>query len=298
VLNAIGVVGTIHELWRFPVKSMQGERADSADVTEAGIIGDRAFAVIDRQTGKVASAKHLKLWPGLLECQATFAESPRLDAELPPVRIDLADGTSVHSDAPDVDDVLSRFFGRDVELARAAPEDFTIDQYHPDIQNLDPEGHRDESTETKLGAALFRQLGMPSAVPEGSFFDLFPVSVITTSTLDHLAWLQPASQVNIRRFRMNVVAETTEPGFVENGWLGRTLEIGDEVALVVAVPDPRCVMTTAAQPGLPRDPGILKSLATHNRLDVAGGGLYPCAGVYAITASPGTVRAGDAVRLR
>jgi MOSC domain-containing protein len=145
-MNSSEVVGTIDALWRFPVKSMQGERVDAADVGDAGIIGDRVYALVDRKTGKVASAKHPKLWPHLLACQATFPESPHLDDEIPPARIDLADGTSVMSDAPDVDAVLSRFFGRDVELARAAPADFTIDQYHPDVENLDPEGHRDELT--------------------------------------------------------------------------------------------------------------------------------------------------------
>jgi uncharacterized protein YcbX len=120
--------------------------------------------------------------------------------------------------------------------------------------------------------------------------DLAPVSVITTSTLDRLGALQPDSRFDVRRFRMNVIVNTTEPGFVENDWIDRTLHIGDEVRLYVAMPDPRCVMTTVAQAGLPRDPTILKSLVKHNRLDVAGWGLYPCAGVYATVAFPGTIR--------
>jgi uncharacterized protein YcbX len=291
------MVGTISELWRFPVKSMQGERLDEAIVGEAGIIGDRAYAVVDRVTGKVASAKHPKLWPELLSCQATFTEPPRLGEELPSVHLDLADGTSVMSDADDVDAVLSRFFGREVELARSAPSDFTIDQYHPDIENLDPEGHRDQVTDTKLGAALFSQLGMPSAVPEGSFMDLFPLSVMTTSTLDRLRELLPESVVDIRRFRMNMFVDTAGAGFVENDWLGQMIGVGSEVQLAVMLPDPRCIMTTAVQPGLPHDSAILRSLAKHNRLDVAGGGLYPCAGVYAVIAAGGTVRTTDPLRI-
>jgi uncharacterized protein len=296
-MSSSGVVGTIGALWRFPVKSMQGEQLDAADVLDAGIVGDRAYALIDQQTGKVVSAKQPRLWPDLLACRATFPVSPRRGDEIPPARIDLPDGASVMTDALDVDAVLSRFFGRDVQLARAAPVDFTIDQYHPDIENLDPEGHRDEVTETKLGAALFGELGMPSGVPEGSFMDAFPISVITTSTFDHLARLQPGSRFDARRFRMNLVVHTTEPGFVENAWVGRVLQVGDDVQLAVVMPDPRCVMTTLAQPGLPRDAAILKSLATHNRLDVAGVGQYPCAGVYAATASLGVIRMSDALSL-
>jgi MOSC domain-containing protein len=282
--------GTIQALWRFPVKSMQGEQLEAAHVREAGIIGDRAFALVDRQTGKVASAKHPKLWPDLLGCRAAFLESPRPDAQLPPARIDLADGTTVMSDAPDVDAVLSRFFRREVKLTRAAPEDFTIDQYHPDIENLDPQGHRDEVTETKLGAALFSQLGAPSAVPQGSFMDFFPVSVITTSTLARLSKLQPGSRFDARRFRMNVIVDTTDDGFVENAWTGRVLDVGNDARLAIAMPDPRCVMTILAQPDLPRDPAILKTIAKHNRLDIADGAPYPCAGVYALPRSPGTIR--------
>ena len=145
------------------------------------------------------------------------------------MRIELADGNSVLSDAADVDAVLSRFFGRDVELARAAQNGYTIDQYHPDEENYDPEGHRDEVVEAQLGAAFFNERGLPSAVPEGSFFDLFPLSVLTTSTLDRLGELEPQSRFDARRFRMNVIVDTPAHGFVENEWLGRTLAIGDDV---------------------------------------------------------------------
>lgn len=295
-MNANDPVGTITGLWRFPVKSMLGQELETVEVTEHGVVGDRAYAIVDRGTGKVASAKHPKVWPDLLGCRAEFVEPPRPGDEPPSVRIELADGTSVTSDAPDVDAALSSFFGREVALAGAAPDDYTIDQYHPDEENLDPEGHRNEVTETKLGAAFYNERGLPSVVPEGSFFDLFPISVLTTSSLDHLNELQPQCRFDVRRFRMNVIVDTPANGFVENSWLGQALEIGD-VQLNVAIPDPRCVMTSVAQEDLPRDPQILKTLAEHNRLDVAGGGLFPCAGVYAVVGSAGTIRTGDRVRL-
>lgn len=287
-------VGTVGALWRFPVKSMLGEELDEVDVDKGGIVGDRAFALADVETGKVASAKHPKVWPDLLRCRASYVAPPRGE-EPSPVRIELADGSSVMSDAPEVDAVLSRFFGREVTLARAAPEDFTIDQYHPDQEHLDPQGHRDEVTETKLGNALFNEVGMPSPLPEGSFLDVFPVSVITTSALDHLGELQPGSTFDVRRFRMNVIVATSAEGFVENSWIGGAIDVGEHVKLAVAVPDPRCVMTSVAQEGLERDPQILKALAKHNRLEFAGAGLYPCAGVYAVVASSGTIRTGDPV---
>jgi uncharacterized protein YcbX len=295
-MNPTEPVGTIAALWRFPVKSMLGEQLDAADLSEGGIVGDRAYAIRDRETGKVASAKHPKLWPNLLACRAAFVEPPCPGDELPPARIQLADGNSVLSDAADVDAVLSRFFGRKVELARAAQNGYTIDQYHPDEENYDPEGHRDEVVEARLGAAFFNERGLPSAVPEGSFFDLFPLSVLTTSSLDRLGELEPESRFDARRFRMNVIVDTPARGFVENEWLGRTLAIGDDVQLAVALPDPRCVMPSLAQEDLPKDSRILKALAQHNRIDVAGA-LYPCAGVYAVAEATGTIRRDDSVSL-
>src|SRR5437763_4222337 len=295
-MNSSEPVGTIEALWRFPVKSMLGEELDAVDLSEGGVVGDRAYAIRDRETGKVASAKHPKLWPNLLECRAAFVEPPRPGADLPPARIELADESAVQSDAPDVDAVLSRFFGRDVELAHAAQNGYTIDQYHPDAENYDPEGHRDEVVEARLGAAFFNDQGLPSAVAEGSFFDLYPVSVLTTSSLDHLGELEPESRFDARRFRMNVIVETPARGFVENEWIGRTLAIGDDVQIGVALPDPRCVMPSLAHEDLPKDSGILKALAQHNRIDVAGA-MYPCAGIYAVPETTGAIRKDDRVSL-
>ena len=295
-MEASQAVGTVEALWRFPVKSMLGERVEEAEAGPGGVAGDRAYALVDTQTGKVVSAKHPKLWPGMLACRAGFLEEPRTSEPPPAVQIELADGTAVRSDAPGVDAVLSRFFGRSVELSRVAPDDFTIDQYHPDQEGADPEGHRDEVVETSLGSSFWSERGLPSAVPEGSFFDLFPFSVLTTSTLEHLSELEPESRFDARRFRMNVIVDATERGFVENGWIGRTLGIGTDVRLNIAIPDPRCVMPNLGQEDLPRDPKVLKSLAKYNRLEVAGAP-YPCAGVYAVAEAPGTMRTGDGVIL-
>jgi uncharacterized protein len=291
------LVGSVTGLWRFPVKSMRGEQLEQAEVTERGLLGDRAYALIDADTGKVVSAKSVRLFPDLFGCQASFVEPPRSGRELPPARITLPNGTSVRSDSGDVDRVLSACFKRDVTLARAAPEGFTIDQYHPDVEDLDPAGHRDTVVEQKLGAAFFAEAGLASPVPVGSFFDLFPVSVLTTSTLDQLNGLRPQSRFDQRRFRMNVIVRTTEPGFLENDWMGHALGMGPTVLLNVVLPDPRCVMTTLAQDDLPKDTDILRTLTRHNRIRVGDAGLFPCAGVYAVVATPGMVRAGDGVGL-
>jgi len=291
------IVGSVAGIRRYPVKSMRGERLEQGEFSERGLIGDRAYALIDADTGKVASAKSVQLFPDLFGCSAVFVEPPQLDGELPPVRITLPNGTLVSSDDSDVDRVLSAFFRRDVTLARAAPDDFTIDQYHPDVEDADPAGHRDSVVEQKLGSAYFAEAGVPSPVPVGAFFDLFPVSVLTTSTLDQLTKLEPGSNFDERRFRMNVIVDSDKAGFVENSWIGHELAIGETVRLNIALPDPRCVMTTLAQDELPRDTGVLRSLVRHNRIQVGDAGLFPCVGVYAVVQASGNLRTGDSVSL-
>jgi uncharacterized protein YcbX len=291
----MAIVGSVAELWRFPVKSMQGEQLREVEVTARGVVGDRAYALIDAETGKVASAKSVKRFPGLLACRAAFAAPPQAERGAPPVRIDLPNGKSVTSGSSDLDRTLSAHFRREVRLARVAPDDFTIDQYHPDVEGADPGGNRNTVVAQKLGAALFAELGMDSPVPVGSFFDAFPVSIMTTSTLARLSELRPQSRFDQRRFRMNVIVRTEQPGFVENDWVGHQLALGNRARLHVALLDPRCVMTTLAQEDLPEDTDVLRTLVHHNRMQVSGLGQFPCAGVYAVVAAPGTVRTGDHV---
>jgi uncharacterized protein YcbX len=285
-------VGRVAALWRFPVKSMLGEQLDAAELSNSGLVGDRAYALIDATTGKVVSAKSPRLWPHILDCQAQFLEPPQLGEDPPPVRITLPGRVSVTSDASDVDTVLSDFLGRKVRLARAAPMDSTIDEYLPDVAGLNPAGHRDTMVEGRIGSAFYADAGQPSPVPEKSFFDRFPLSVLTSSTLEQLRELAPQTRVDERRFRMNVIVATAGSGFVENSWLDPRLVIGD-VGIDGALPDPRCVMTTLAQGDLPHDTNVLRTLARYNRIDVGDDGLFPCAGVYAVVATPGRIHRGD-----
>ncbi len=268
-----------------------------AEVDEGGIVGDRIYALVDVETGKVVTAKSVKQFPDLLQCRATYVEPPRAGGGSTPVRISLPNGTSIVSGSGQTASTLSAHFGRDVKLVQAAPENFTIDQYHPDVADVDSEGRRDTFVEQKLGSALFAQLGMPSPVRVGMLFDMFPISVLTTSTLDRLRELDAETTFDPRRFRMNVVVKTSGAGFIENEWIDRELTIGGTVRLHIAMPDPRCVMTTLAQSDLPRETDVLRTLARHNRLEIGPGVRFPCAGVYAAVTAGGSVAVGDNVAL-
>jgi uncharacterized protein YcbX len=101
-------LGSVVSLCRYPVKSMMGEELNATEVTERGLLGDRAFALVDSSDGKVASAKNPRKWPRLFEFRATFIEPARADAKIPPVRIALPDGTTVTSDQSDINPILSK----------------------------------------------------------------------------------------------------------------------------------------------------------------------------------------------
>jgi len=272
--NAVqGGPGSVVSLWRYPVKSMMGEELNAAEVTERGLLGDRAYALVDGSDGKAATAKNPRKWPHLFDFRATFVEPTRSAAKVPPVRIVLPDGTAVTSDQGDLDRILSKALDREVTLRAARHGTVNAEEYWPDMEGLD---HRDTVTDFTL--------------PEGTFFDVAMVHLLTTATLDRLRELYPQGRFEVRRFRPNIVVQlaSDEKGFAENSWVGHTLAIGTAVRLNIIGPCGRCVMTTLAQGDLPRDPGILRTAAQHNHVNV---------GVYAAVGRVGTIRRGDPVRL-
>ena len=87
-------------LWRYPIKSMMGEEMNAADITERGLLGDRAYALVDSATGKVASAKHPRKWGRLFDCRAVYVEPLEANRALPSVRIALPDGAEIPATLP------------------------------------------------------------------------------------------------------------------------------------------------------------------------------------------------------
>jgi len=279
-------VGLVAALRRYPVKSMLGEELSEAWADERGLIGDRAFAVIDVESGSVASAKHPKRWARLLHCRARYVDPPQRDGALPPVRITLPSGVSVTTDDASVDSVLSEYLGRSVRLSAQAEPEATFDDYWPDEEGLSPEGHRNTITREAVSRLA----------PAGTFFDMTSFHVISSQSLAALRQAAPNSRIEAARFRPNIeiAADSARPEYVENRWVGRVLQIGDELALKLLVPTMRCVMTTLAQDGIPSDPEVLRALVRSNRVDVSDAGKYPCIGVYGSLARK--VSAGGVIR--
>jgi uncharacterized protein YcbX len=276
----------VESLFRYPVKSMRGETIGGSIVGERGFLGDRAFAVVDDETGKVASAKHPRRWARLLECRAEYVDDPVPGAALPPVRITLPDAGALVTTDADADDRLSRFLERRVRLESDAPARPMMEQYRPAVA-----GFPDPSDETVTDEAM-------ALVAPHTFFDAAPLHFVSTATLDRLRELEPTSVFPARRFRPNVVVAVDDAnGFPENEWVGRTLAFGD-VRASVFLATPRCVMTTLAQDDLPRDPGVLQSIARHNRFDIPGLGPSSCIGVYALVETGGDAGVGQPVEVQ
>jgi uncharacterized protein YcbX len=282
------LVGVIHDLWRYPVKSMRGEQLTHAWVSERGVVGDRMRALFDCETGRIASAKHLRLWGTLLQCVARSIDPAGA------VALTLPDGQQLTSEQDDVDAALCALTGRVVQLADSVPERAEIERYWPNVDGLAPrESLRETVTANEIG------LGTPGR----TFFDYAPLHMLTTATLAALSALHshPSGPVDTRRFRPNLVIATpdTLQGFVENGWVGRRLLIGPDLCLRVSNPTPRCVVPTLRHGPLVADTDILRTIAEHNRPPVPalGNAARPCLGIYASVERCGVVRVGDTVRL-
>lgn len=272
------LIGHVASLHRYPVKSMLGEDLDAAEITPAGLLGDRAYALIDQETGRVVSAKRPREWADLLRYRATFESDPARGGLVPPVQVYPPDGSASLSSTDGMDGQLSAALGRSVVLESVSPAGAAFEYHWPDMEGMDWEGRpvRDEVTVHEM--------------PPGTFFDSTSVHVLASSSLDRLRELVPGNDFDGRRFRPNVVIDAAEGagGFVENDWVGRVIRIGDAAELNITGPCMRCVMVNLPQRDLPANTGTLRATFDHNAGNV---------GAKAMVRRAGQVRVGDAVTL-
>ncbi len=282
----------VREIWRYPVKSMQGERMKQCVLREGGIPFDRGWAVRDESRQQITGAKRL---PGLLNCSARYLPETSA-ATVPDVEITLPSGRKTRSDSRDVSEELSDSLGAKVTLwplqpcenkdhyrQKRALSENPLDELKR-VFGLKP----DESLPdlSKFPADLIAEL-TEFVAPLGTYFDAYPVDVLSEASLRYLKKFAPDSTLDVRRFRPNFLvaddAELDQP--IEQGWIDSEIGIG-EARLAVAVAAPRCIMTTRPQPGLPQDKAVLRAIIAE---------LKHCISVYCNVVRAGTVRVGDAV---
>lgn len=225
----------VTELWRYPVKSLGGERLETSRIGQFGLPGDRAYGILDVTTGKVLTARR--------EPRLLLAEASWHDGEVEIV----ADGEVL-----DTDGALSEWLDRPVRLVRAESEGGTYEN---------PEDFEGES-----GWVSWQ--GPGHAWHDSS---RTRVSLVSTSTLG--GW-EP------KRFRANVLLAEGEG---EDALVGRQIRLGTAILDVTKQID-RCVMVTRAQPGVPVDRDVLRTI--HRERD-------GCLAIGALVAEAGDVAIGD-----
>nr|MCW1958465.1 MOSC N-terminal beta barrel domain-containing protein [Mycobacterium sp.] len=286
--------GRVTSIWRYPVKSMAGERISAGRFGELGLHADRTWAVRDLESDATTSAKRL---PALLWCTARYAAEPTPQAgpgHAPEVIVGFPDGREVSSSDPSVHAVLSDYLDRAVEL-RPLPPIADRDSYRAamatqsDLRTIFGLGPDEPLPD--LSMFPVKKLAEISryATPVGSYVDAYPVHLMTEQALAAMAALAPGSQFDVRRFRPTLLidspAATAQP---ELNWCGGVLH-APGAALAPMIPTIRCVMPTHDQPGLARDLQITRTVAAHaNR----------CLGVYGTVATAGRIAEGDVLRLQ
>ncbi|MDG1065035.1 MAG: MOSC domain-containing protein [Luminiphilus sp.] len=273
----------LRELLRYPVKSMLGEPLSEAVLGEKGILGDRIWAIRDEKRGGIRGGKKL---PHLMMFSAAtgVGAAPMITAP---------DGESCAANSDEVHRWLSEKLNHPVTLWPLLPAE-NLDHYRRGAPD-------DEDFQQELMTVFGRLPGEPIPdltlfaevlefeSPPGTYFDAFPILVMTYQSMATLAKCHPEGQFDFRRFRPNLLIDAvddTSP-FPEQAWIGKQLCIGD-VVLEIVGPCPRCSMTTHATGDLPRDTSIMRHLVIE-----AEGNL----GVYAKVVTAGKVKPGQTLQL-
>jgi uncharacterized protein YcbX len=306
------LIGTVEQIWRYPVKSMAGERLSECLVGPLGLPGDRGWAIRDEIKSEVKTGTRIPL---LMQCASKYRDEPD-DEHIPHVTIIFPDGSSVASDDTEINARLSAVLGRAVRLWPRQP---ASDKEHyrrpgtaarviaplteiPGFRALLPTLTKLPTLDSTLREAFSRTPEEPIpdisklpkelfefTSPPGTYFDAFPIHVLTTASLAVMSQSNPDADWDVRRFRPNFFVKTEDgvEGLIESEWEGRTLRIGS-AEVKCEMPAVRCGMTTNAQTGLPKDNSVLRTIVKKAEQNL---------GVYANVLKHGRVSQGDPVEL-
>jgi len=278
--------GRLTAIYRYPVKSMMGETLSATSLINNGIPGDRAWAVRDEVRGGIRGGKKI---PGLMRLSARYPDEPDGTASAT-AEITLTDGSTAGSRDEDINARLSADLDHEVTLWPLMSTDL-LDHYRrgaPDHEDFEEE-LRDmfarTADEPLPDITAFPPELLEYETPPGTYFDAYPLLIMSQQTLDSMQARQRESRFDVRRFRPNFLFEDTLPGedFPEQALAGKRLQLGTAV-LKAEMICPRCAMTTHGFADLPKDPSIMRALVREN-----GGNL----GLYASVEEPGAVAVGD-----
>ena len=281
---------TVASIFRYPVKSMGGHQLNQALLTTNGIPGDRCWALKDEE---LASIKGGKRHPSLMGMSAEFELEPDDSNVSPHARIRLADGSIISTHDHDAEEKLSQVLGTKVSLWPIIPKD-QLDHYRraaPD-PTVDAQLNLRQIFARTPEEPLPDLSGFPRELfeyesPPGTYFDAFPLLLISKSSLKSLEDHSDQSKFDVRRFRPNVLLETDKTGYPEEEWAGKTGRIGT-AKLKFEMACPRCIMTTHGFGDLPKDPRVMRTLVQANNGNL---------GIYASVVEAGKIAVGDSLIL-
>jgi len=286
----MATAATVKALFRYPVKSMGGESLAQLSVGSQGVPGDRAWAVRDEVLGGIRGGKR---FADLMRCSARYLDEPEPQGSSP-AQITLPNGATLMTGDETADGQLTELVGNPVTLWPLMP---AADLEHyvrgaPVLDDLEAELRRIFARlpdEPLPDLSVFPPELMRYESPIGTYFDAYPLLVLTQQSLDTLAGLAPGHRFDARRFRPNILLDVDAArGLPEHAWEGRRLTIGT-ATLRLEIRCPRCVMTTHGFADLPKDPGVMRALVQHT-----GGDL----GIYASVVESGEFAVGDRVALQ
>ena len=271
---------SVANIYRYPVKSMMGEALSEADIGEFGIAGDRGWAVRDEKRGGIRGGKKI---PQLMTLAAQSGPAAPL--------ITAPDGDSASASSEGINEWLSDKLNHPVTLWPLLPAE-QLDHYRrgaPDTEDFEQELRAvfgrlpDEPLPDLTG---FEEL-LEFESPPGTYFDAFPISVMSQQSLATMNQLNGDSLFDVRRFRPNLLVDISgsDHPFPEQAWVGKTLSIGS-VKLKIEMTCPRCSMTTRGFDDLPQDAQIMRKLVANSEGNL---------GTYASVVQAGKVFAGDSV---
>lgn len=279
----------VDQIWQYPVKSMVGTTVPTAELVPTGLVGDRTWAVRDQVRGGIRGGKILG---GLMQLSARYVTGDGATGGA--VAIKLPDGSSVTTDDADVDARVSAAIAHEVVLEALRPAD-DLDHYrrgaayHDDLMDELRSIFGREEDEPLPDLSAFPETIIEFESPPGTYYDVHPLMLMTTSALRSLEAALPDSAVDVRRFRPSLVVDTGDlDGHPEREWIGRRVRIGDTVVAIEGG-CPRCVMVTRRiDDDVPQDRTILRHIVRDLGQDV---------GVYGTVVEPGRLATGDEVEV-
>ena len=276
----------LDQIWVYPVKSMVGNTVDSCSMTSLGIDGDRLLAVRDLEHGGIRGAKKIK---GLMQLSARFTGAKDAHGN-EVVEVTFPDGSSVLSTSPGIDQRISTAVGVDVRLEHLQPAE-NVDHYRrgapgsDDIMSELRSVFGREESEPLPDFSVFPPEVVEFESPPGTYYDCWPLMVMSTAALRALQDAVPDAVVDIRRFRPSLVIDIPgEVGHPEFAWANRRATLG-ECEIEFLSPCPRCVMVThQVGTDVPADRSILRHIVRDLNQNL---------GVYARISRPGRTSVGD-----